>query len=108
AAGEYIEVELAQSTAPQKHQIEAEAIEIKLAWRHGMLLFQGDPLEKVLREVGRYTTIRLEAEEDIRNLAVKGYFRTGDVDGLLVAMQNNFPITIERVSDSYIRLSASR
>ena len=33
-------------------------VDILLAWQRGMLIFQGEPLDTVLREFNRYTTDR--------------------------------------------------
>ena len=88
----------------QKQQIQADEIEVRLAWTHGMLLFQGDTLETMLQEVSRYTTIRLEAVDSIREIAVEGYFRAGDIDGLLLALEKNFQIEAIKVSENHILL----
>src|SRR5690606_3632243 len=45
-----------------KETIAAEEMETKLAWREGMLLFNGDPLEKAIREVSRYTAIQIDVD----------------------------------------------
>src|SRR5690606_14138235 len=73
-------------------QIEPEEMRARLAWREGMLLFQGDSLQHVVDEVSRYTLVRIEADPSVRDIVVRGYFRAGDVDGLLVAMRENFQI----------------
>jgi transmembrane sensor len=95
-----------QTSSVEKTQIHPDEIEVKLAWTHGMLLFQGDTLEEVLAEVSRYTTTKLEAEPAIRDMQVEGYFRAGDIDGLLVAMQKNFQIESEKLADDHIVLRA--
>jgi len=83
-----------------------EEMEVKLAWQHGMLLFQGDPLEQVLEEFGRYTTIKLEAAEAVKDIRVGGYFRAGDVDKLLVGIEKNFQIDVQKISENHILLTA--
>ncbi|MDT8397518.1 MAG: FecR domain-containing protein [Pseudomonadales bacterium] len=95
-----------QNSTIEKKQLPAEEIEVRLAWRYGMLLFQDDTLEQVLQEVSRYTPIRIEADPAIREIRVGGYFRAGDIDGLLVAMRENFQIDAQRIGTDYIRLTA--
>jgi len=95
-----------QEDSIEKQQMQREEIEVRLAWRHGMLLFQGEPLDQVLREVSRYTSIQIEADEAIRNIQVGGYFRAGDIDALLVAMRENFNIEAQRTSEDHIQLRA--
>ncbi len=92
--------------AVEKTQILSNEMEVKLAWTHGMLLFQGSTLEQVLGEMSRYTTMTIEADAAIRDMPVAGYFRAGDIDGLLVTMQQDFQIESERLADDHIVLRA--
>lgn len=90
----------------EKRRIDADQLDIKLAWTHGMLLFQSNTLGDVLAEVSRYTTTRLEAEPAILSILVEGYFPAGDIERLLVALEKNFAIEAERVAADHIRLHA--
>src|SRR5690606_38498455 len=69
-----------------------DAVRARLGWQRGMLSFDGEPLEAVLAEMSRYTTVELVADESIRDVRVGGYFRAGDVDGLLFALRESFGI----------------
>ena len=71
-----------------------------LAWREGMLIFEGESLDEAISEINRYTALTLEITDDsIRNIEVGGYFRAGDTDELLVILENNFGIHSERKGD---------
>ena len=84
-----------------------EEIEVKLSWRDGNLIFKGEPLEDALAEVGRYTTVEFVFLDDkLRKRAVAGYFKAGDVDGLLEALRENFDIAYERVDDQIVLLDS--
>jgi transmembrane sensor len=100
AAGQ---VAVFDSTAEAVRSIDAADMEVRLAWQHGMLIFRGAPLEAVLADVSRYTTVKFTvADESIRNRRVGGYFRTGDIDGLLVALRESFGIEPRRVGDEIV------
>jgi len=107
-AGELAAAVTDQTNAVEKKLIQTEEIEAKLAWTEGMLLFHGDSLEHVLQEVSRYTTTRIEAVDTIREIEVQGYFRAGDIDGLLVAMKRNFSIEAKEVAPGHILLYAGQ
>lgn len=107
-AGELAAAVTDQTNAVEKKLIKTEEIEAKLAWTDGMLLFHGDSLEHVLQEVSRYTTTRIEAVDTIREIQVQGYFRAGDIDGLLVAMKRNFSIEAQEVAPGHILLYAGQ
>lgn len=83
-----------------------EEMQVRLSWQHGMLLFRNEPLSAVLEEVARYTTTTIEADVAVRDIKVDGYFRVGDIDGLLHAMQSNFRIDVQRLDRDTIYLSA--
>ncbi len=81
-------------------------IDARLAWQRGMLIFQGEPLETVLSEVDRYTNAEFVlADDSLRNVRVGGYFRAGDIDGLLIALRENFRIDSRRDAQNRIVLS---
>ncbi len=83
-------------------------VEARLAWQRGMVIFQGEPLEQVLAEVDRYTNTKFVlADEALRNVRVGGYFRAGDVDGLLVALRENFLIDSRRDAQGRVILTAA-
>ena len=79
-------------------------IEVQLSWQHGMLVFDGEPLEAVLLEIGRYTTVVFAPDASIRSVRVGGYFRAGDVDGLLLALRESFDIDSRQTADGRIAL----
>lgn len=97
-------------SAPRPSIVELEPVDldIKLAWQRGVLIFRGEPLEAMLAEVARYTTARFDIEDDsLRGVRVGGYFRAGDVDGLLLALRENFNIESERVGADRIVLRSA-
>jgi transmembrane sensor len=79
----------------------------QLSWRRGMLVFDGQPLESVLLEMSRYTTVELVPDDAVRNERVGGYFRAGDIDSLLVMLRDGFDIESERTADGRILLFSS-
>jgi transmembrane sensor len=89
--------------------LEPVAVDMRLAWQRGMLVFQGEPLAEMLKEFDRYTTESFViADPQLRKLRVGGYFRAGDVDALLIALRENFNIASSRDAVGRIVLSAAR
>jgi transmembrane sensor len=81
--------------------------EARLAWQKGMMIFQGEPLERVLAEMNRYTSTKfVVADETLRGVRIGGDFRAGDVDGLLTALRDNFLIDSQRDAQGRILLTA--
>jgi transmembrane sensor len=95
-------------TASEKTSLTLSEVQQDLAWQQGMLVFQGESLVDALSEVSRYTPIKFQiADENVRQKRVAGYFKAGDIDGLLFALKNSFNIQHRRVDDSTIELSST-
>ncbi|MBL4855238.1 MAG: FecR domain-containing protein [Robiginitomaculum sp.] len=85
--------------------ISEDVINRKLAWRQGLVIFEGDPLVDVVDEISRYTDFQIIiSDPEIRNIPIGGAFPAGKVDALLGALQTSFGISVERVSDDVIYL----
>lgn len=84
--------------------IRQETIEQALAWTRGRLVFADKSLALVLTEMARYTTVILDADNSILDMRVQGEFATGDIDGLLSVMRNQYDIEATRMGSGYIRL----
>lgn len=89
-------------------KIELADVERKLSWRNGLLKFSGEPLEKVVDEISRYTTVRIEiSDPTIRSTRVGGQLTVGGTDMMLAGLESNFGLHVERVSHDRVLLSAA-
>ena len=97
----------------QKHQIEKlvkpvskQEIKRKLSWQDGLLDFSETPLIDVINDLSRYTSMKIEIlDPELRNLKFGGLFRTNELQALFNALETNFDIKIERISDKHVRIS---
>jgi transmembrane sensor len=87
--------------------VSPEEIEVKLSWRNGDLIFRGESLEEAVREVGRYTSVEFVIlAEDLKKVRVAGWFKAGDVEGLLLTLRENFDIAYERIDERTVVLDS--
>ncbi|MES2625806.1 MAG: FecR domain-containing protein [Pseudomonadota bacterium] len=90
---------------PEVRRLEPADIESKLAWQHGVLVFEGEPLQVVLDEFSRYTTTEFTLDNaELAEVRIGGYFNAGDIDGLLETLNESFQIEAERIADNQILL----
>lgn len=88
-------------------KVSLDQIHRDLAWQQGMLIFEGEPLSIALAEISRYTTSNFEiVDREIADIHVAGYFKAGDIDGLLTSLQSNFGIHFNKRADGTILLSS--
>jgi transmembrane sensor len=80
----------------------------RLAWRSGMLVFDGQTLAAALDEFSRYTSARFAIDPELRGVQIGGYFPAGDTAALLDALRANFGIESARGADGIIRIGPRR
>lgn len=87
--------------------IDKTHIEDRLSWRDGNLVFRGETLQEALLEVSRYTTLDFKVSDpEIAQVRIAGLYKAGDVDGLLLALRENFNIQHHRIGDGTVVLSS--
>ena len=83
----------------------AGQLEQDLSWRHGMLIFKGEPLQSVVDEISRYTDLKIIIpERHAREMKVGGLFKVGDTESLFEALRDGFDIHVKEVSKDVVYL----
>jgi|TARA_Y100000294_G_scaffold177844_1_gene205175 transmembrane sensor len=79
----------------------------KLSWHEGLLRFSGDPLEEVVNEVSRYTSLSIVIlDPELRGLRIGGFFKVGETDKMFEALEAGFDVRVERIDENLVHLSA--
>ena len=79
----------------------------RLAWIDGRLVFKGDALEEVVKEVSRYTPMHIEVVDDgIKKIRIGGSFQVGQTEKLFDALRLGFNIKVVRISAHHVQLFA--
>lgn len=87
-------------------KIPEEKLLAELSWRDGNIIFEGETLENAIDEISRYTTVKLEITDNrIRDIKVAGIFKSGDINGLLMTLNENFDISAFKLNDQHIQLT---
>lgn len=78
-------------------------VQRRLSWTTGVLEFNGEPLEKVVAEVGRYTPLRIRiAQPALRQLPVGGRFRVGETQALFDVIEAGFGAKVSYDTDGVL------
>ena len=89
--------------------IPPQALAQRLAWQNGVVMFSGETLENVVKELGRYTTMSIEIpDETIRSMRVGGRFPVGETEAMLAALETNFNLRVIRVSHNRVVLAPAQ
>lgn len=107
-AGQNATFDQQNSSLATLETVDAPAIVQKLAWHQGLLRFSGDPLQEVVVEISRYTDLNiLILDPQIRNLRIGGFFKVGETDKMLEALETSFGIDVKRLGNHTVHLTAA-
>jgi transmembrane sensor len=67
-----------------------------LAWREGKLIFDNEPLTRVVARMNNYGATPIQVEGKANDLHISGVFKAGDTTAFVDAMQSYFALTAER------------
>src|ERR1700675_959301 len=101
-AGEQADV---RGRAEGIHELNLGQLKHLLSWRNSSLYFQDQPLGDVINELMRYTTQKIELDDEaLRQLPVGGTFRTSPdgVEALLALLHDGFGTTIRRDGHGHV------
>jgi transmembrane sensor len=85
--------------------LDTQALEERLSWRDGMLIFDNDRLSDIVTELNRYSTSRIViSDPTIRDVRLGGYFKVRDIDSILDTLRG-YGLRVERIDDGLIYLS---
>jgi transmembrane sensor len=87
------------------HELNSAQLSRLLAWRKSSLYFQDQPLGDVVNELMRYTTLKIEFDDDaLRQVPVGGTFQTSPegVEALLTMLHDGFGTTIRRDGQGHV------
>jgi transmembrane sensor len=102
------ELAIIQPREETVRRLETTELDNRLAWQRGMIVFENEPLDQALAEAGRYTNTEFVlADEALHREHMTGYFRTGDVDGLLMSLRLNYGIDSRREGPNRVILTAA-
>jgi transmembrane sensor len=107
--------------AGQQGDVQAKSIEVRslsadelsgsVAWRSGMIYFEDEPLDEVIDEISRYTTLQLMVDDEtLRSLRLGGTFEASarGVESFLTLLKDGFGLRIRREPNHvYIEPGAS-
>lgn len=81
--------------------LEAGDLEKLLAWREGVLVFEGRPLSEVVEEFNRYTATPIAiVDPALLDVTVGGRFGVGETDALLEVLEAGFGVRVIRTPEA--------
>ncbi len=87
--------------------IEPREMQRRMAWTEGVLIFSGEPLEEVARQIGRYTTAEIEfADPEVGAIRIGGRFPVGATETMFETLEDSFGLNVTYTADDRVLISA--
>lgn len=87
--------------------LEQREMNQQLAWRQGLLMFSGEPLQEVIQEVSRYSNIDITiSDPELSSMRIGGQFKIGETDALFDVLENGFGLKISRLDVDRVDIHA--
>src|SRR5690606_23183598 len=87
-------------------EVDASHLDRSLSWREGMLIFNSDPLARVVEELSRYTSLRLIiSDASLREERFGGYLPVNDISVFLATLEGQFGVQVDRIAPDLVYLS---
>ena len=85
--------------------VQQEELSRELAWRDGYVVYENEPLQAVIRDMRRYSTVNIHvADRRLRDIRVTGRFRIGDASGLLAQLSDRDRVIVDRGGPRWVVL----
>lgn len=86
-------------------EVDSSEITRKLSWREGKLVFAGESLEEVIREITRHTEIRIDVSDPaLKKMRIGGQFQAGETESLFYVLESGFGISVNKVDKNHVQL----
>lgn len=97
-----------ESNATETREVAEWELNRRVAWTDGKLSFAGESLEQVVREISRYTTVKIEfADPKVGAIRVGGVFPIGETGAMFGALEDNFGLTVTYLSANRVLIAAA-
>ena len=84
-------------------------IEKRISWTNGVLIFAGEPLEEVVREISRYTEVNIEfSDPGLKRIRIGGTFPVGETEAMFSALETSFGLQVIRLDSKNIIISDTK
>lgn len=100
--GEWLEV---TGSNYKQQLLGTEEFRKRLSWRNGVVVFENQPLQKVVQEMRRYTHVSIHvADSELSSLRISGRFKTANAREFLAQLNEKYSIIVDDQNADWILL----
>jgi transmembrane sensor len=94
-----------EHSSPHRELVRPVDVAKVTGWREGQVFLEDLSLADAVAEMNRYSRVQIVlGDEPLAKLRVNGMFRAGEQSAFVAALQEYFPVTVRRESDTRMTL----
>lgn len=104
-AGQRISIPIHNDNISDIDELDTSEVTRFLSWKEGKLVFAGESLEEVIKEITRHTTVQIDVlDPKLKSMRIGGQFQVGETDTLFYVLESGFGISVDKLNDNHVQL----
>lgn len=105
SAGQRISIPTQSDNVSDIDELDTSEISRFLSWKKGKLIFAGESLEEVIKEITRHTQVQIDVlDPQLKSMRIGGQFQIGETDTLFYVLESGFGISVNKLNDNHVQL----
>lgn len=105
SAGQRISIPTQYEKLTNVVELDTSEITRSLSWKEGKLVFAGESLEEVIKEITRHTKVKIDVfDSQLKSMRIGGQFKVGETDTLFYVLESGFGISVKKLNDHHVQL----
>jgi len=104
-AGQRISIPTQNDNISDIDELDNSEVTRFLSWKEGKLVFAGESLEEVIKEITRHTPIQIDVlDPQLKSMRIGGQFQVGETDTLFYVLESGFGISVDKLNENHVQL----
>jgi len=104
-AGQRISIPIQSDSISDIDELDTSEVTRFLSWKEGKLVFAGESLEEVIKEITRHTQVQIDVlDPQLKSMRIGGQFQVGETDTLFYVLESGFGISVNKLNDNHVQL----
>ncbi len=104
-SGQRISIPIHNDNISEIDELDSSEVTRFLSWKEGKLVFAGESLEEVIKEITRHTTVQIDVlDPKLKSMRIGGQFQVGETDTLFYVLESGFGISVNKLNDNHVQL----
>jgi transmembrane sensor len=104
-AGQRISIPIDNDNISDIDELDSSEVTRFLSWKEGKLIFAGESLEEVIKEITRHTSVQIDLlDPKLKSMRIGGQFQVGETETLFYVLESGFGISVNKLNDHHVQL----